>query len=210
MQTSHVRIRDYADSDYEACETLVNRAWDFDKHFAPQALSDLAKCMYTKGSVIGSNFKKVVEVDGSVAGFLFGFNEMSEKPKKQARFGWHVLRTLLFMKGMGFKEKLSLLSAINRHEANRIKIVGRGRSEIVLFVVSPEYQGYGYGTNLLSMFVEYCCGSSVGSLIVETNKLGASGFYEQHGFKHIGDFDSPLHDYVTKGGQPCIYEYRCE
>lgn len=45
------------------------------------------------------------------------------------------------------------------------------------------------------------------SIIVETNKLGASGFYEQVGFKHLGDFDFPLHEFATKGGQACMYEY---
>ena len=66
--------REYRDSDYEICEALVNNAWKFDSNFKPQELADLAKCVYTKGSVIGSNFRMVVEKNGKVAGFLFGLN----------------------------------------------------------------------------------------------------------------------------------------
>ncbi len=38
----------------------------------------------------------------------------------------------------------------------------------------------------------------------------ASGFYKQLGFKHVVDFDSPLHNLATPGGQACIYEYAVE
>ncbi len=203
-------IRDYEDSDYETCESLVNGAWKFDANFKPQDLSDIAKCMYTKGSVIGSNFRKVVEINGKIVGFIFGLDEMSAKPKKDMWFGLNILRRIFCVKEMRFREKMALLRAISTHEVNRSKVVGRGRSEIVLFVVSPRHQGYGNGKNLLYEFINQCRNSGVKSIVVETNKLGASSFYEHEGFKHIGDFDSPLHEYVTRGGQPCMYEYRCE
>jgi len=203
-------LRDYRDSDYESCEVLVNDAWKFDSNFKPQELSDVAKCMYTKGSVMGSNCRKVIEMNGKVVGFIFGLNEMSYKPKKSILFGLSILRRILWIKGMSFKEKRLLLKAINTHEINRSKIVDRGTSEVVLFVVDPDYQGVGNGKRLLYEFTTQCKKSGVKSIIVETNKLGASSFYEKVGFKHLGDFDSPLHEYATKGGQACMYEYRFE
>jgi len=203
-------LRDYKDSDYESCEVLVNDAWKFDSNFKPQELSDVAKCMYTKGSVMGSNFRKVAEMNGRVVGFIFGLNEMSSKPKKNILFGLSILRRLLWIKKMSFKDKRLLLKAINTHEINRSKIVDRGTSEIVLFVVDPDYQSAGNGKRLLYEFTSQSKQSGVKSIIVETNKLGASSFYERVGFKHIGDFDSPLHEYATKGGQACMYEYTFE
>jgi len=203
-------FRDYKCTDYEACESLVNGAWKFDDHFKPQALSDIAKCMYTKGSVINSNFKKVVEVDGKVEGFIFGLNERGHKPKRGVWFGLNILRRILFVKGVSFREKRKLFWALNTHEVNRSKVVDRGRSEIVLFVVSPRQQGDGNGKRLLSEFIAQCKESGVRSIVVETNKLGASSFYEGVGFQHVGDFYSPLHEYAEKDGQACMYEYLCE
>ena len=118
-----------------------------------------------------------------------------------------VLWRLWRINGLVKADRKKLIRAINTHETNRSKVVNRGRSEIVLFVVATDHQGFGYGKKLLSEFVFQCKGSGVESIIVETNKLGASSFYEGVGFKHIADFDSPLHEYATKGGQACIYEY---
>lgn len=202
-------FREYRDSDYEICEALVNNAWKFDRNFKPQELADLAKCIYTKGSVIGSNFRKVVEINGKVGGFIFGLNEAAVKPKRGVLFGLSILWRLLRIKGMTFKDKKKLINAINTHEINRSKVVGRGKSEIVLFVVDPNHQGFGNGKRLLSEFTSQCKNSGVKSIIVEINKLGASSFYEGVGFKHIANFDSPLHEYATKGGQACMYEYFC-
>lgn len=210
MSKPNTLIRDYQDSDYKSCEDLVNTAWDFDSNFRPQELSDIAKCMYTKGSVIGSNFRKVVESNGTVVGFIFGLNAKQTKPKRGILFGLNMLRRILFVKGMAYKNKKQLLKAINTHELNRTKLVHRGKSEIVLFVVDPHHQGAGNGKKLLSEFISQCKSSGVKSIIVETNKLGASSFYERVGFKLLGDFDSPLHAYVTRGGQACMYEYICE
>ena len=210
MDKIEALFRDYKDSDYESCEALVSDAWKFDSNFKPQELSNIAKCMYTKGSVIGSNFRKVVEINGKIAGFIFGLNEMTTKPKKNVWFGLNILRRILCVKGMEFRDKKKLLIALNTHEANKAKIVDRGKSEITLFVVDPSYQGFGNGKKLLSEFITQCKKSGVKSIVVETNKLGASSFYEGVGFKHIGDFYSPLHEYETKGGQACMYEFKCE
>lgn len=202
-------FREYRESDYSQCEELVNQAWGFDDIFSPSALSDLAKCIYTKGSVLGSNYRIVVEVEGKIAGFIFGLNEYGKKPGKNYLFGLSILWHLIWIKSEKPDDKNDLLSAIKVHEQNRTKIVGRGKSEIVLFVVSKEYQRRGFGKRLWSGFKAKCEDSTVSSIIVETNKLGASSFYELLGFRHLGDFNSPLHEFATKGGQACLYEYIC-
>lgn len=205
-------FRDYKDSDYETCEALVNNAWKFDSNFKPQELADLARCVYTKGSVIGSNFRQVVEMNGKVVGFIFGLDETSAKPKGGILFGLSILWKLFRIKGMSFKDKKKFINAMSIHETNRSQLLGKGRrkGEIVLFVVNPVHQGFGNGKKLFSEFAIQCKNSGLKSIIVETNKHGASGFYEGIGFKLIGYFDSPLHEYATKGGQACMYEYHCD
>lgn len=203
-------LREYREEDYSQCESLVNQAWGFDEIFAPEALSNLAKCMYTKGSVIGSNYRMVIEVDGKVAAFIFGLNERLRKPGINILYRLSMLWKLIRVKSEKPKDKNEFLNAIKSHDENRTKLVGRGRSEIVLFVVGKEYRGKGLGKRLWSGFLTQCKDSGVSSIIVETNKLGASNFYELLGFRHLGDFESPLHEYATKGGQACMYEYVCK
>ena len=207
MNEQETVFREYQSSDYASCETLVSDAWKFDSNFKPQKLANVAKYIYTKGSVLGSNYRMVVEVNGNVIGFIFGLNEYSKKPKGNILFGLGVLWRLIFIKNGKFNKK-NLINALGVHAQNRGDIVTKGRSEIILFVVSNEYQGKGYGTRLWTGFKEQCLQSGVGSIIVETNKLEASSFYEQIGFRHLADFTSPLHELTTKGGQACMYEFK--
>jgi len=203
-------LRQYRDSDYKQCEELVNQAWAFDKIFAPVELSNLAKCMYTRGSVLGSNYRMIIEINGKVAGFIFGLNERSVKPGLNILYRLTMLWKLIRVKIEKPTSKKEFLNAIKDHENNRTRLIQRGKSEIILFVVGQEYQGKGFGKRLWNGFLENCKDSGVDSIFVETNILGASRFYEQIGFKHLGDFDSPLHEFATKGGQACMYEYVCK
>jgi len=203
-------IREYQDTDYKACESLTSDEWEFEKSFAPIQLAELSKYLYTMGSVAITNFQKVIEVDGEVVGFIFGYNEKEPVKKhdlqRSTAYLW-VLKTLLAVKKMSLKAKVVLLNNIRVHAKNRSKLVPPKKSEIMLFVVHPKHQGKGYGKELFSAFKDYCKGSDIDSVMIETNTLGASTFYEQLGCKFRGNFDSPLHAYTTENGQACIYEY---
>jgi ribosomal protein S18 acetylase RimI-like enzyme len=203
-------LRAYRDEDYEQCEKLVNQAWGFDEIFVPKALSSLAKRIYTEGSVVNSNYKMVAEVNGTVAGFIFGFNERLKMPRGNIMLGLSILWRLMWIKSEKPKNKKELTNAMAVHQSNKTQLVGKGRSEVVLFVVSRMFQRQGIGKALWAGFKEHCIEHDVSSIIVETNKLEASSFYERLGFKHMGNFDSPLHEFATKGGQACMYEYVCK
>lgn len=205
-----VTFREYRDSDYSDCETLVDNAWGFQRNFHPLQLAVLGKYLYTMGSVANSNYRVVAEYNNEVIGFIFGYNERIPVPKHElqklsSRLG--ILKRLLLIKTMKFREKLNFLDSIGTHEKNRSTLLKRGKSEIVRFVVHPAFQGQGIGKKLFDGFRSFCEKSKVESIIVETNKLGAASFYERVGFKLKGDFDSPRHNSVTKNGQACLYEY---
>jgi len=209
IEATDIQIRKYRSSDYPCCESLVNQAWNFDSNFPPDAMASLAKYIYTMGSIAGSNFFRIIETQNMVISFLFGFNEKEPLPKHSlqklsSKLG--IMKQLMFMKGMKFKAKTALLKSINTHELNRIKLIARGKSEITLFVIDPAYQGAGLGKMLFTEFKTFCRESGVGSILVETNHLEAASFYERIGFKHLGDFNSPLHNHITKNGQACMYE----
>jgi len=205
-----VILRDYESKDYSQCESLVNEAWEFDANFKPQALADLAKQIYTKGSEINSNYMRVAEVDGDVAGFIFGLNEVRPKPRGNFLFGLKIMTKLLLVKPILPTSRKEILNAFKIHEINRAKLIGRGKSEIVLFVVRKEFKGKGLGTRLWADFLASCQESSVKLIIVETNKDGAASFYERLGFELIDYFESPVHALAAPEGEACMYEYQCK
>jgi ribosomal protein S18 acetylase RimI-like enzyme len=203
-----IEIRDFERQDYEKCESLVNEAWGFDDIFPDTKLASFAKLSYTKGSLVYSNYRKVAVSGGRVIGFIFGFNNERSKPIGRIMFSFIAIWKYLTTKSSGNPGKSELVNALSGHEINRKKVLTKGNSEIVLFVISSKFRGSGLGTKLWEGFKLHCEQSGVKKICVETNKLGASGFYEKIGFTHLGDFNSPLHDLATKGGQACIYEYQ--
>ncbi|MGV6818598.1 MAG: hypothetical protein ACWA44_15190 [Thiotrichales bacterium] len=100
-----INFREYKEEDYEQCEELVNQAWAFEEIFAPKAVSDIANRIYTKGSVVGSNYQIVAEINGVVAGFIFGLNENAQKPHGSLVFGLGILWQLIWLKSEKPKEK---------------------------------------------------------------------------------------------------------
>ena len=202
----NIEIRKYRKSDYSSCEELVNLAWRFDKIFASEKLFVLAKELYTRGSFFTSNYHMVAEINGKVVGFIFGFNINNKKPKGGLLLGLKATFKLYF--GSTNKEERNILiETATVHGKNRASVDSRNVNEIVLFVIDEAYRGLGIGSKLWDSFKGHCDNSNSEIIRVETNRLGASGFYERIGFKFYANFNSPLHELATKGGQACIYEY---
>ena len=202
-----VIYREYHPSDYQACEALVNQAWNFDTVFTPSQLAKLAKLLYTKGALLSSNCAWVAEYQGEVAGFIFGLNEARKKKYSKVFFGLNVIWKLLRLPNTTKPTKKQLVEAISVHEKNRATLVPKHRSEIVLFVVNETTRGRGVGKKLWSQFLHDCISHGSERIFVETNKRGASAFYQRLGFTQLGDFDSPLHEFATPDGQACVMTY---
>ena len=203
-------FRKYEEGDYEQCEFLVNRAWEFDNNLKPQGLANLAKYANTKGAETASNYRMVVEVNGDIIGFIFAFNELSNKPRRNILFGLSFRWRLWHLKIAERDNKKKLIDAINTHEKNRSQIISRGKSEIVLLVIRKSYQGLGYGKKLWFDFMSNCKATGAKSIFVEANALSSGHFYEKLGFQKVGDFDSPIHEFMDNNGHACIYEYLCK
>lgn len=202
-------FRAYQEKDYPECEALVNQAWHFDKIIHSQALSALAKNLYTEGALRESNFQKIIEIDDNVAGFLFGFNDKLGKPKLNLAYRIKSLWRLIRVKSQKPEEKKTYIEAIAKHSKNRSVILPKRKSEIVLFVVHEQYRSQGFGEKLWLAFLGECQNKDVASIVVETNLLGAAKFYEKLGFEHLANFHSPLHELATPKGQACILQFNC-
>lgn len=201
-----VTYREYTKADYAACENLVNQAWDFDHLFRSQNLCTLAKYLYTQGAQVASNYHWVAVQQHEVIGFIFGYN--SSQKNGLAAIGLGLKATFdLNVKAMDKDEQKTFIRIIKAHQANRARVAVKTHHEIVLFVVAPECQGQGIGSQLWQGFRECCTNADCPIIQVETNKRGASAFYEKLGFSHRADFDSPLHNKTTPGGQACVYEF---
>jgi GNAT superfamily N-acetyltransferase len=197
------RIRDYLPSDYSGCEALVEEAWAFSRLFPAPELGRWALRLYTRGPVLGSNYRKVVEIDGEVVGFLFGWNA-ARKPSSGLLE--RVAANVAFLAGLAclrrtpIRLKRELLGKLMRHEAARDRIEKRGCSEVHLFVIGAAHRKLGLGRRLLRDFEEDCRSVGAGRLIVEVNLAQAAEFYERCGYGQVGAFESPLHGLASTPG----------
>lgn len=203
-------IRDYTPDDFDTCVELVNKVWEFDKHYSPPALADLFKRIYTGGSLSESNCNIVVEENGRVVGFLFGKIQGLKSHKNESngfygpmRFLWK----LFLMKGVTLKRKMNYLKKINSHERNRRIVEPRTCSEVNLFVVDPETQGKGYGKRLINGFISACKENNIKRIVLETDNESNYGFYTHLGFTVKGKFFSPLlKEYSRSSGETFVYQ----
>lgn len=205
-----INIRNFEPQDYDRCEELVNEAWHFDKIISDKNLSKTALRFYTKGGLCSSNINLVAVDQGKVVGFLFGYNILAKtKPRGKIKLAIEAIISFNFKK-MDKIERNKFIKALTVHNKNRTVIEPSKASEICLFVVSQDVRGKNIGTKLWEKFRDSCITSGVKRIRVETNKLGASSYYEKLGFTLVSDFYSPLHEIATPGGQACMYEYICD
>lgn len=205
-----INIRKFEHHDYDPCEELVNEAWHFDKIISDKNLSKTALRLYTKGGLCSGNVNLVAVDHGKVVGFLFGFNILNKaKPKGKLNLALDAFIAFNFKK-MDKVERNKFIKALTDHHKNRTEIEPGKESEICLFVVSQDLRGKNIGTKLWEKFRDSCITSGVKRIRVETNKLGASSYYEKLGFTLVSNFYSPLHEIATPDGQACMYEYICD
>lgn len=205
-----IEIRSFEHHDYDRCEELVNEAWHFDKIISDKNLSKTALRMYTKGGLCSGNMNLVAVDQGKVVGFLFGLNILAKaKPRGKLKLALDAIISFNF-KRMDKIERNNFIKALTDHNKNRTVIEPGKASEICLFVVSQDLRGKNIGTKLWETFRDSCIKSGVQRIRVETNKLGASSYYEKQGFTLVSNFDSPLHELATPDGQACMFEYFCD
>lgn len=205
-----ITIRNFEHHDYDRCEELVNEAWHFDKIISDKNLSKTALWLYTRGGLCSGNINLVAVDQGKVVGFLFGYNILAKtKPRGKIKLALDAIISFNFKK-MDKIERNKFIKALTDHNKNRTVIEPGKASEICLFVVSQDLRGKNIGTKLWEQFRESCIKSGVKRIRVETNKLGASSYYEKLGFTIVSNFYSPLHEIATPNGQACMYEYICD
>jgi ribosomal protein S18 acetylase RimI-like enzyme len=205
-----INIRNFEHHDYDRCEELVNEAWYFDKVFSDKNLSKTALRFYTKAGLCSGNMNLVAVDQGKVVGFLFGLNILAKsKPRGKIKLALDAFISFN-VKKMDKIERNKFIKALTDHHKNRTVIEPGTESEICLFVVSQDLRGKNIGTKLWEKFRDSCITSGVKRIRVETNKLGASSYYEKQGFTLVNNFYSPLHEIATPDGQACMYEYICD
>jgi len=204
-----IQIRPFEEQDYFECQELVNQAWQFDALFQPAAFSQVAQEIYTRGSLLESNFCRVAVTEQQVIGFLFGFNEKRPVAKNlwnKLKLMWRLIRVKADTK----TGKKRFTNALIQHQKNRYAIAPEKISEIVLFVIHAAYRQQGLGQRLWGTFLDDCRSSRVATVQVETNLSAAAPFYAKLGFEHSANFDSPLHALATPNGQACLYRYEVQ
>ena len=75
--------------------------------------------------------------------------------------------------------------------------------------ILPEYQGKGFGKQLINEFILTCKKEGTLRIILETDAECNYGFYENLGFNHIASFGSPLQkEFSRNSGETFIFELK--
>ena len=138
-----IEIREYRESDYSRCAALVGEAWQFDSVFKPAEFTELAKDLYTGGSLIESSFKSVAVSNGEVVGFLFGIHRVAPGTGLHLLFRLKMVWRFYRIRNAS-PNKNDLIKALSAHEKNRSPWVPRKRNEIALFVVANPLRAAGW------------------------------------------------------------------
>ncbi|MFW5776432.1 MAG: N-acetyltransferase family protein, partial [Spirochaetota bacterium] len=208
--TGQLMIRDYRPADFSACRELVNLVWGFHARFRHVGLSRLLLEFYTRGALAASNYAKVIQRDGVVAGFIFARIETLPTP----RFAWaaavRVAVTagrLIVLPGVRWTKKRALLRMARTHERNRATVDSGQASEVTLFVVHPTLQGEGWGRKLMDGVIAACRAVGASRLVLETDSESNWGFYRHVGFAEKGSFESPLlEEFTGHPGSSWVFE----
>ncbi|MGL6261466.1 GNAT family N-acetyltransferase [Vibrio sp. WXL103] len=208
-----VRYRQYQPRDYSDCERLVSQAWQFEQHFAPDSLAKLMAYFYTSGAPQMSNFSLVAEANGQVVGFIFGNNRRARQKKPSFGYSMQSLGKLVklwCLPGEARQRKKDVFKRISQHSLNRRSLCKDWGSEVLLFVIAPEFQGQGIGSHMVKAFLNSCAQRGVDRVSVEANVVEAGRFYERVGFRYIDEFESPLHAACSSCDRAGRYLFRLD
>ncbi len=204
-------IRDYRDTDLEACIEIVDLTWEFRRLLPPSALGDFALRMYVGGALAGSDGAWVVDDDSGVRGFIFadsGHGRYFHNRYSGWRGGLRTVLELLRLPGLGIGEKLGWLRAVRGHDVSLARVQPEAEGEITLFAVDPGARGSGCGRALMDHCLDALRRKGTRSVWLETDTGSSWGFYEHYGFERGGSFRSPMNERFIGGEDEESFVYR--
>jgi len=157
------------------------------------------------------NYHELAVVDGAVVGLIFGWVSSG----CVVIDGLRRLRRLLsipvrFLLGRyGSRRKLiryfgPCLQAVRVARRN----APGSQAEVVLFAVSPGYQGLGIGRALMDRFVHHASKCKARVISVTTDETLSFRFYERYGFRRWAEYRDVLTSYCSGGRSIKGFIYR--
>lgn len=193
---SNLIYREIRKSDYDIVKELINEAFKFYQYTSNSKVLDIFLGNYLKGCLIEQNYTQVVEEKGEVIGLLFGKTNNKNAFLKKVQGIWSLLTCQLKVLFVDKKDKAPLLDFKKVYGAytNLINECNYNfDGEVVLFIVSEKCRGKGIGKTLMNNYLNFCKNNAVGSLYLFTDTTCNYGFYDNNGFKRMGQKQVDIH-----------------
>lgn len=201
--------REVKKRDYGYLEDLINRTWKVDSFIEGRGMVKRILGMYLCDCLMNSTFGLLAEVDGEPAGVLLG--RANGEPYSFGRL-WNSVYMLFSLSALPFTSRSNrkmIMEYVRVLRVYRDLLESRGhlyQGEVVLLIVSEEFQGYGIGRGLMNRLKAYFSSLSVSRFYVYTDTCCNYGFYDSQGFTLTDQEDLTLH--VEEGPLPMtIYLY---
>ena len=173
-----IKIRPLNESDEDDIAQILNKTWNFDGENDEL----LESRMYFLECMTNASYARVATVDGKVAGVLIAANLQEEHRN------WNVIMRSVWLKIKQFfipqeevvqnwEDEEQILQTLEE------KLPKNYDAELNLFVVSPEFRGYGIGSKLYRQFEIYLKKQHLKSYFLHTDTGCAYKFYEHKGLK---------------------------
>lgn len=187
---SSLVYREIRKSDYSRVKELINEAFKFKQYTSNSKVLDIILEIYIRSCLLEQDYTEVIEENGEIMGLLFGKTNKKSNFVKNANNIWSLLvcwaRALFTAK----KDKGILLDfkKVTNAYSNLIKECNDNfDGEVVLFIVDEKYRGRGIGKKLVNNYLDFCKSKAVRSLYLFTDSKCNYGFYDNSGFKRMGE-----------------------
>ncbi len=204
-----LEFRPFEETDFGRCAEISAAVWPV----VLSAVDETSAAAFMRGYIelcdALSDYAEVCCENKSIAGFLFGCSGSSASDKSLRRrirsVGWNYITG----KYGGSRRRIRLIFSNIYSFIKSALLCSRFEGEVVLFAVSPEFQGRGIGRALLDRFMEHTRKKDLKTVSLSTDIESNWRFYEKYGFIKYRDYtDNGLSAFTGKRVRSFIYYYR--
>ena len=185
---------------FEEAARLMSQTWHFNEELENPKDPSLIYKMYFQESLQDSQYTDfIVDENNRVLGYLLASAPTLTTPLTIIKSKILQLGTMIEITGhialghLGTRKKaLSVIAAADELDKETHKNTEQFDSEVVLFFVSSELRGQGYGQKLMERYYAFCRRNNIRKIFLSTD-LGCNfGFYDHHGFTRHREFHHEL------------------
>ncbi|AMO54521.1 hypothetical protein GZ77_23455 [Endozoicomonas montiporae] len=202
----NLRFTRYKQAYFEESAQLMSQTWHFNEGFENPRDESLVFKAYFEHSLLESSYTDfLVDDNDRVLGYLLASTPHHDNLLQRMKVGCRYAKAMLnlswhfAMGDFGNRQKAwEMFEVQNELDEEIYKDTDSFDSELVLFFLSDELRGQGYGRKLTERYYAFCRQQNIKNIFLFTDLACNVGFYDNNGFKRHRQFHHP---YLAKPEQ---------